>query len=161
MRNREVRVRGAHPIVGRAILALSSTPQSIEAWRAGAVGEGTVGRRLDRLAAKGVVTLHDRSIPRSRANIDHIAVGPSGVYVIDTKFRSGGKVDVRRTGSLFRPGPPHLVVGGRDGSHFTGSMARQMVVVEAAMWQEPQGQRVWITGLLVFTGPQWGRSPVR
>ncbi|MEV4421445.1 NERD domain-containing protein, partial [Patulibacter sp. NPDC049589] len=32
-----------------------------------------------------VVVLHDRRVPRTHANIDHIAIAPSGIWVIDTK----------------------------------------------------------------------------
>jgi hypothetical protein len=44
---------------------------------------------LDPLAERGFVILHDRRIPGSKANIDHIAVGPSGVFVIETKNIAG------------------------------------------------------------------------
>ncbi|MGH8931168.1 MAG: nuclease-related domain-containing protein [Egibacteraceae bacterium] len=33
--------------------------------------------------------LHDLAIPGSRANIDHVAVGPGGVFVIDSKRWKG------------------------------------------------------------------------
>lgn len=33
--------------------------------------------------------VHDRRIPGSRANIDHIAVAATGVWVIDTKNATG------------------------------------------------------------------------
>lgn len=49
----------------------------------GASGERATAADLVGLA--GVVALHDRKLPRSRANIDHIAVAPSGVWVIETK----------------------------------------------------------------------------
>jgi hypothetical protein len=32
-----------------------------------------------------VAVLHDRRIPGSRANIDHIAIAATGVWVIDSK----------------------------------------------------------------------------
>jgi hypothetical protein len=35
------------------------------------------------------LVLHDRAIPGTRSNIDHIAVVPSGVWVIDTKQYRG------------------------------------------------------------------------
>lgn len=82
---REKRIREAHPRVGGILLALSDDPQSTKAWATGARGEEQLGRRLDGLAERGVRVLHDRRIPGTRANIDHIAVSSSGVFVIDAK----------------------------------------------------------------------------
>jgi len=39
--------------------------------------------------------LHDRRIPGSRANIDHIVVAPSGVWIIDAKRYSDQLVQRR------------------------------------------------------------------
>jgi hypothetical protein len=59
-------------------------------YRKGYEGERTIGALLDELRAEGWVVLHDRRrSPRSPANIDHVVVGPSGVYVIDAKKWSG------------------------------------------------------------------------
>jgi len=44
-----------------------------------------VAAALDNCCRPEVVVLHDRAIPGSRANIDHIGIGPTGVWVIDTK----------------------------------------------------------------------------
>jgi hypothetical protein len=55
-------------------------------WRRGAEGEVATAMLLARLPRRYVV-LHDRRIPGSRANIDHLVVGPTGVWVIDTKVR--------------------------------------------------------------------------
>lgn len=49
-----------------------------------------MARRLEKhLARSDVVLLHDRRIPRTSANIDHVAIGPGGVTVIDTENVSG------------------------------------------------------------------------
>jgi hypothetical protein len=55
-----------------------------ERWLRGAAGEAATARILDRLPSRWAV-LHDRSVPGSRANIDHLVIGPSGVWVVDTK----------------------------------------------------------------------------
>jgi hypothetical protein len=55
-------------------------------WLAGAIGEEATARILAPLTAQGWTILHDRSIPGSKANLDHIACGPRGqVVVIDSK----------------------------------------------------------------------------
>ncbi|MGN6302380.1 MAG: nuclease-related domain-containing protein, partial [Angustibacter sp.] len=82
---RERRIRNAHPHLGGLILALTDDPQSTRAWAVGARGEEQLGQALNGLADRGVLVLHDRRIPRTTANIDHIAVSPTGVYVIDAK----------------------------------------------------------------------------
>ena len=62
------------PKLGGLILALSDDPQSTRAWDTGALGEERLGNRLNELASGAIRVLHDRRIPGSRANIDHIAV---------------------------------------------------------------------------------------
>jgi Nuclease-related domain len=86
-----------HPVFGLYLAIISIiwtlgrlfvTPQHIRAWRVGAVGEEKTAAALERLGDSWVV-LHDRRIPGSRANIDHIAIGPPGVFVIESKDYSG------------------------------------------------------------------------
>ena len=88
-------------------------PQHIRAWQSGERGEIAVANVLDRLAAKSIPALHDRRIPNRRSNIDHIAIGPAGVYVIDAKRYVRQRVEVRRFGGLFSPRRSELFVGGR------------------------------------------------
>jgi hypothetical protein len=59
------------------------------AWRRGARGERRTARRLRRLQRRGYVVFHDLAMPGSRANIDHLLIGPTGVFVIDSKQYSG------------------------------------------------------------------------
>ena len=72
--------------------------------------------------------LHDRRIPNSRANIDHLAVTPTGVWVIDSK-KYKGKVEVRRP--LF--GDARLLIDRRDRSKLADGLARQVAAVAAAV----------------------------
>lgn len=83
-----------------------------------------VGEALDRHCRPGVVVLHDRSIPGSKANIDHLAVTPTGVWVIDTK-RYKGKIAVEKP--LF--GSPKLTVNARDQTKLVAGLARQVALV--------------------------------
>lgn len=60
------------------------------AWSAGAEGERQVAATLETLAPYGWTALHDVHWPgRPLANIDHIAIGPGGVVVIDAKNWTG------------------------------------------------------------------------
>jgi hypothetical protein len=56
-----------------------------ERWRRGAEGETATAARLERLSPRRWRVLHDLSIPGSRANIDHLAIGRTGVWLVDTK----------------------------------------------------------------------------
>jgi hypothetical protein len=63
--------------------------QPTRAWRDGARGERATARRLRRLEHHGYMVLHDLQVPGSQANLDHLAVGPAGVFVIDSKYYRG------------------------------------------------------------------------
>jgi hypothetical protein len=95
------------------------------------------------LIAYGVIVLHDRRIPGSRANIDHIAVAPSGIWVIDSK-RYKGKVAVSKP--LF--GKAKLTVAGRDRTKLVEGLAKQVALVEAVMPAVAPG--VPVRGALCF-----------
>lgn len=64
--------------------------QQAEMWSRGHVGEQTVGAQLELLRPHGYEVLHDVRWPgRRRANIDHVAIGPAGILVVDAKNWSG------------------------------------------------------------------------
>jgi ElaB/YqjD/DUF883 family membrane-anchored ribosome-binding protein len=69
-------------------LRFRPSPDAI-AWRQGAAGEQRTARLLAALERQGWVVLHDLAIPGSRANIDHLVIGPGGVFVIDSKHYRG------------------------------------------------------------------------
>jgi hypothetical protein len=58
-------------------------------WRRGAHGERRTARLLVRLTRDGFVVFHDLAVPGSPANVDHLVIGPSGVFVIDSKQWTG------------------------------------------------------------------------
>jgi hypothetical protein len=74
---------------GGLAVALSDERSHTKSWDRGAVGEERLGARLNALAADGLAVLHDRRIPGSKANIDHIAITPGGIWVIDAKRYKG------------------------------------------------------------------------
>lgn len=78
----------------RMALELWGARQTTEAWRKGYEGEVMTANALDRLPPSYVV-LHDLKLPRSRANIDHLVVGPTGVFTVETKHYSSD-VSIRR-----------------------------------------------------------------
>ncbi|HKO86518.1 MAG TPA: nuclease-related domain-containing protein [Actinomycetota bacterium] len=70
------------------------------AWRRGAAGERHTARLLGQLQGQGWVVLHDLAVPGSRANIDHLVIGPGGVFVIDSK-RYRGRLRLDPDGRLW------------------------------------------------------------
>ena len=120
-----------HPVVRKLVDLLFDEPQSIRAWKSGAKGEEGVGANLDELAKKyKFIVLHDRTIPGSRANIDHIAITGSGVYVIDAKnYR--GLITTERKGGLFSSEPKQLRIGGKDQTKLVEGVKRQVSMVKS------------------------------
>jgi hypothetical protein len=124
---REATTRERHPRIGGLLLRLQAAPRSEASWETGAVGEEGLAAHLARRCPEAIV-LHDRAMPNSRANIDHLAISPSGVYVIDAK-RLRGKIEVRKP---FR-GESELIVAGRKRTKLVEGLERQRDAVQAAL----------------------------
>jgi hypothetical protein len=115
-------------------------------WANGARGEELVAESLARRCPE-VPVLHDRRVPHSQANIDHIAVAASGVYVIDAK-RYRGKIEVLKP--LF--GAPKLKIAGRDRTKLLEGLDRQVAAVQAAL--EDIATDVPVQGCFCFVAPE-------
>jgi hypothetical protein len=124
---REHRLRAEHPRIGRLLFALQQGPSHEQSWAKGAEGEEIVARALAKRCPDTALVLHDRRIPASRAKIDHIAVTPSGVWVIDSK-QLRGRVTIVKS----RSGDAKLMIRGRDQTHLVERLERQVALVEAA-----------------------------
>jgi hypothetical protein len=146
---REQRIRDEHPRLGGLIHALSEEPQSTKAWDKGALGEERVGKRLNELASDRLRVLHDRRIPGTRANVDHLAVTATGVYVIDPK-KYAGRPRLRVEGGLLRPRFEKLFVGTRDCTKLVDGVLKQIDIVKAAI-----GEAVPVHGVLCFVESDW------
>ena len=92
-----------------------------------------------------MLLLHDRRIPASRANIDHIAIGPGGVTVIDAKHYRG-KVRTEKRGGLLRPRTEHLLIGGREQTKLVVGVRRQVELVSGEL--ERAGESMDVLGAL-------------
>lgn len=150
---REQRIREKHPRIGGFLLAVSDDPQSTKAWQTGAGGEQKLAARLDTLTDQGVLVLHDRRIPRSTANIDHIAVTPSGVWVIDAK-RYKGRPQLRIEGGILRPRVEKLLVGTRDQTKLVGGVLKQIGLVQEALHRGGFDDTS-VGGMLCFVEADW------
>lgn len=155
--NREQRTLAKHPRLGGLLLRLQNQPRDEQVWEIGATGEEQVGKRLADLLTAGILVLHDRRVPGSRANIDHVAVAPSGVWVIDTK-RYRGKVEVRKR--LLQE--PKLIIAGRDKSKLVDALQRQVELVRTSLAE--RAATVPVNGALCFVDadlPMFGTQTFR
>jgi hypothetical protein len=131
-RERQVRARWGR--LGRIAYALSEDPHSTNAWAYGHKGEAKLGKQLNAFLEEGMGVLHDRRIPGSKANIDHLVVAPSGVFVIDAKNYKG-RVEKRDRGGWFST-DYRLYVGGRDKTPLIAGLPKQVDAVKTALADE-------------------------
>jgi hypothetical protein len=153
VKNREDRINKKFPRAGKYLLALTSEPQSTKAWEMGAKGEVAVGKLLDSLALKyGFRVLHDRLIPKSRANIDHIAITRAGIFVIDAKNYKG-LIQIRDKSSFFEKSAAELWVGNRNRMNLVAGMNKQISIVQEILMSNSIDLPV--IGILTFYAAEW------
>ncbi len=144
----EAKVRETWGRFGGIAVALTPERTSTRVWSTGADGEARVGARLDGIASDSIRVLHDRRIPGSKANIDHLVVTPSGVWVIDAKKYKGAP-SLRVEGGILRPRVEKLMVGGRDKSRLVDGVLWQVECVRKAVPDVP------VRGILCFVDSDW------
>lgn len=149
-RDSETRTKWGNRL-GGLILKVSDEPQSTRAWSVGAAGEETLARELE--GVDGIRILHDRRIPGSRANIDHIVLSSAGVFVVDAKnYR--GLIRVQDRGLFWRE-DLRLLVGGRDRSALADGLIGQVDAVARALVDAGEGPLPRITPVLCFVDGEW------
>jgi hypothetical protein len=124
-----------------------SPPPHIENWRTGGEGEKRTANALAPLRRPGWILLHD--LPDDRldgrpGNLDHIAIGPSGVYMLDSKWLGGiASVDgdVVRVQRKDDPEDSYLM------DRLAGSVRGKAVAVKREIAQTGVP---WVQGLVVF-----------
>jgi Nuclease-related domain len=149
---RQERVLTNHPRIGRFLLAVFDDPQSTRAWSVGAEGERMLSEMLQSIAGESLRVLNDRRIPGTKANIDHLVVCPSGVFVVDAKRYRNSRPELRVEGGLFRPRTELLYVAGRDRPSLVEGMHKQVALVRAALVDQPE---VPVRGVLCFVDADW------
>jgi hypothetical protein len=108
-------------------------------------GERHVADVLEDLRIDGYEPIHD--IVVDRFNIDHVLVGPGGVFAIETKYRSGrGQITFRNTEGVF--------VGGRLEEKDCLKQASASAAAVRDLILENCGMREWVTSIVVFVG-EW------
>lgn len=142
--------------IGSAYLFLTDDPQTTRSWGVGTEGERAVGRLLDARAAADFIVLHDRRIPGTKTNLDHIVVTHDAVFVIDTK-RYRGRVEMRNWGNILFP-DRRLYVAGRDKSKLVQAASRQAGIVKQTL-NEAGRTGCPVVPVLCFVESDWSLLP--
>ena len=147
---REERIDARFGRLAGVVKFLSDDPQSTKVWASGASGEMRVAQQLADRLGTGAVLLNDRRVPGTRANVDHIAIATSGVWVIDAKHYTG-KVEHRDRGGWFKT-DRRLYVGGRDKTKLAAALDWQITAVRKVL----ANPEIPIHPVLCFVGAGWG-----
>lgn len=133
-RRREDHAREKLGTLGVVLARVIDEPTSTAVWRQGGQGEGRTAARLAKHLEDGDVRLlHDRQVPgHGQANIDHLAIGPGGVTVIDSKTHRGD-VHVEHVGGLFSSRRQVLQINGRDQTTLIDGVERQVEYVRQTL----------------------------
>lgn len=122
--------------VARLRQKLEQAERNEKAWSVGAAGEAKVASKMEELAARGWLALHDVHWPgRPKANLDHIFIGPGGIIVVDAKNWSG---NVRADGGRLRQN------GYRRDKEVLASTEQCAAVAALLEPQHRQHVRAWI-----------------
>jgi nuclease-like protein len=149
---REVRVKARlGNLLGGVALAIAGEQQTTTAWERGSVGERKLGEILTGI--DGIAVLHDRRVPGTRGNLDHIVVAPAGVFVVDAKHYAG-LIRIRDRGSIFNR-DERLYVGSRDCSRLAENMAWQVDAVRDVVNSIPDGGSIPVQAVLCFVDGEW------
>jgi len=118
------------------------------AWRIGAQGEETVAEYLKFLNGC-YFTIHDVVLPGMKGNMDHIVLGPNGIFVIETKHHKGYITcheDVWSQHKIGRRGTHYL---GRLGS--PSKQVKRNAILLRDFIQDRFQKNLYVNGLVVFT----------
>ncbi|AEE47543.1 nuclease-related domain-containing protein [Cellulomonas fimi] len=62
------------------------------AWRIGAAAEESIGAELERLTPYGWRILHSVPVGANSSDIDHVLIGPPGVFTVNSKHHPGANI---------------------------------------------------------------------
>ena len=131
-----------------------SPPPHIEYWRTGARGERRTASALAPLRRSGYVLIHDilDGAEETGRNIDHIVIGPSGVFVLDSKWLGGDASVEEDTVRVQRKDDP-------DDSYVVERLAGAVRAKAARVKGELAHTGVrWVHGVVVFWNDFEARS---
>lgn len=118
-------------------------------YRLGFEGERFVGEELSRLMALGFEIYHD--VPFDGFNIDHVVVGPRGVFVVETKTRRKPLNEAGRKQFKVQYDGKYLQWSWGTDSHGI-EQAKSNAKTLAGWLGSATGETVWVTPILTLPG---------
>jgi hypothetical protein len=114
------------------------------AWRIGATGERKVAAQLDKLP-DGWHVLHSLPVGKRGADIDHLVIGPGGVFTINTKHHPDARIWV---------GGDTFLVNGHKQPYVRNS--RHEAERASRLLTKAVGASVTVTGVIAVVGATGG-----
>jgi Nuclease-related domain len=128
--------------LGRAISRPTSSPSARAANNPGAGAARSSNSTLSGLIDYGYVILDDRRVSSARAEIDHVVVGPTGIFVVDHKPWTG----------QISAGAEQVYVDGRQRTGATDTALRAAAAVEDVLGHELKPVGAHVQAVISFDG---------
>jgi hypothetical protein len=146
LRQKSSEIREAHPfltLLGRVL----GVHNQERAWSKGAAGEEEVAWRLRKLG-DGWRVIHGVPVGTNDSDIDHVVIGPAGVFTLNTKNHLGGRVSVNGK-AIYVNGTyqPYL-----RNSQFEGQRASRLLTTACGFAVEARPVIVVMADTLTFKG---------
>lgn len=110
-------------------------------WRRGAVGEERVAALLARKLDERWTVIHDLTIGSQGANLDHLVIGPAGVFALNTKHLAGQVTVYERAilhnGTNYRFLPKARDEARRVSQRLSAATGRAVPVQSVLVWTGP------------------------
>jgi Flp pilus assembly protein TadG len=124
----------------------------------GLLGERHVAMELERALPEAYVVINGIKLPRGAGDIDHLVIGPTGVFVLETKTMAG-RIECNSDGNwtrtrFGRAGVPLPVYIGNPGLQVQRNIFGVRECLRAAVPNLFVGPALWIEGLVVFPHPR-------
>jgi hypothetical protein len=119
--------------------------------RFGEGGQRRVAEALERIRDKGYSVFHD--LPANGSNVDHVVVGPTGVYAIETRTRKGADLIRYQNDS-------ELLIGAKINDSPALRHARGSAYAVQEQLKEHLHAAYWVKPVLVFVGSRRVQQPV-
>ena len=124
------------------LFGLSPIHADDASWYTGALSEQAVGRALARLGPEWTV-LHAIPVGAGESDIDHLVIGPPGVFSLNTKRHKGKKIWVADR---------RILVAGQKVDHLRNT--RHEASRASKLLSQARGRTVPVTGALVFVATE-------
>lgn len=123
----------------RAFARITGRRTPDQSWTIGEQGEKAVAAKLDKLTRHGWKVLH--SIDTGAGDIDHLLIGPRGVFVISTKHHPDADIDVTAD----------AITVNRRRTSYTAQVTRETGLARAAL-AAALGRPIYVAPLIVVYG---------